>query len=77
MLYRYAKYLGMDTSVSSDLSKFSDKASVSAFAQEAMQWAVGNGIIAGTSSGTLNPSGYATRVQVAVMLQRMVALMVR
>ena len=77
MLYRYAKYLGMDTSVSSDLSKFSDKASVSAFAQEAMQWAVGNGIIAGTSNGTLNPSGYATRVQVAVMLQRMVALMVR
>ena len=77
MLYRYAKYMGMDTGVSGDLSKFSDKASVSAFAQDAMQWAVGNGIIAGTSNGTLNPGGYATRVQVAVMFQRMVALMVR
>ena len=37
---------------------------------EALQWATASGIINGTSAGTLNPAGTATRAQFAVMLYR-------
>lgn len=71
MLYRYAKnYLGMDVSVTGDLSGFTDRNKVSGYAQEAIAWAVGNGIMTGTTTTTLSPGGTATRAQVAAMLQR-------
>lgn len=69
MLYRYAKLTGLDTSARGDLNKFSDAADVSGWAEEAMQWAVGAGIIGG-SNGKLNPKGLATRAEVAAMLMR-------
>ena len=77
MLYRYAKYLGMDTSATGDLSIFTDGGKTSDWAADAMKWAVGSGIIAGTSSTTIDPQGTATRAQVATMLTRMIAIMVR
>lgn len=70
MLYRYAKYKGMDTSVGGDLSKFKDTAQISNFAGIAMTWAVGTGIIVGSNQAMLNPKGLATRAQAAVMLQK-------
>ena len=69
ILYRYA---GSPT-VTGSLSGYSDQAQVSSFAVTAMQWAVGNGIITGITSGgrtTLSAKGNATRAQVAVMLHR-------
>lgn len=72
MLYRYAeKVAKADVSVRGDLSAFGDAGSVSGFAGESMRWAVGSGIMAGTSAAALSPSGTATRAQVAVMLQRL------
>lgn len=52
------------------LADHPDAASVSAYAQEAMAWAIENGVISGTTQGTLNPQGNANRAQLAVILYR-------
>lgn len=70
ILYRYAQCKGYDTTVSADLSRYSDLDQLSAWAQEAMTWANDKGIISGTSAVTLDPKGSATRAQSATMLMR-------
>lgn len=71
MMYRYAKRKGYDTSVKADLGSYKDASEVSAFAEEAMQWAVGNKIISGKQEGTiLDPQGNTTRSECAVILTR-------
>ena len=71
MLYRYARnFLGIEAPATGDLSGFPDCAKVSSWAQDAMSWAVGHGIINGTDSGALSPGGTATRAEVAAMLHR-------
>lgn len=71
MLYRYAVANGMAAvTLEENLSGFPDAASVSSYAVQALNWAVGRGIITGTTAGTLNPGGPATRAQFAVMLWR-------
>lgn len=77
MMYRYANFLGMDTTASGDLSRFRDGSQVSSWASDAMQWAVGRGLISGKSATILDPKGNATRAEVATILQRMTALMVK
>ena len=73
ILYRYCvKYWGVEAENSKDLDTFTDADEVSRFAQEAMEWAVGNGIISGMGDGRLDPKGPATRAQVASMLMRTV-----
>ena len=70
MLYRYAQSRGLvKADVQGDLSTFTDSASVSPYAVEAMRWAVGAGIVNGMD-GKLNPQGEATRAQMATMLMR-------
>ena len=68
MLYRY---IGSPTMVGS-LNSYSDASSVSDYAQQAMVWAVRNGIISGMTADTLAPQGMATRAQVAAILQRFI-----
>ena len=70
ILYRYAQYKNYDTAASADLSRYADFEQVSEWAQEAMAWANGEGIISGTSAVTLAPKDSATRAQAAVMLMR-------
>lgn len=70
MLYRYAKLQGCDVSARGNLNKFTDAAQVSDWATEAVQWAVGEGILGGRTNGTLDPKGLATRAEVAAMLMR-------
>jgi len=69
VLYRYAQLNGRDVSSKVSLSSFSDNTAVSGWAQEAMQWAVGTGIING-DNGALNPDSNATRAEVATMIMR-------
>ena len=66
MLYRYA---GSPASAGS-LTGYSDAASVSAWAQEGMNWAVAQGILTGKTGSTLDPQGTASRAEVATMLMR-------
>ncbi len=72
ILYRYAVRMGYKTSGSADLTAYPDHASVAAYAKDAMSWSVANSIVGGTTQGTLNPAGTATRAQFAVILQRFV-----
>lgn len=68
ILYRYASYKGYDVTSSGSLTSFTDGAATSAWAQSAMQWAVGSGLIIGNGSGILDPVGTATRAEVATIL---------
>ena len=70
ILYRYAVRMGYKTSGSADLTAYPDHASVAAYAKDAMSWSVANSIVGGTTQGTLNPAGTATRAQFAVILSR-------
>ena len=65
MLYRYAG----SPKANGSLDSFSDAASVSSYAVNAMQWAVANGIVNG-SNGKLNPQNNAIRAEVAAILMR-------
>ena len=70
LLYRYAQMMGYANEARVDLSSFPDAGSVASYAVEPMQWSVANSIVGGTTDGTLNPTGTATRAQFAVMLYR-------
>ena len=70
ILYRYAQLKGYSVTGSADTSSFPDHVNVSNYAKDAMAWAVGSGIVAGTSDGRLNPGGTATRAQFAVIMHR-------
>lgn len=70
MMYNYAKYKGYDVTASADLSTFTDSASVSAWAQPAMQWAVAEGYISGMGGSLLAPQGTATRAEIASVIMR-------
>jgi hypothetical protein len=75
ILRRYADYKGFDTSKTADLSSFPDVAQISAYAREAMSWANAEGLIVGNQSAgklILQPTGNATRAQVASILMRYV-----
>lgn len=71
ILFRYAQYRKLDTDASAKLNSFTDADSVSAYASEALGWAVSEGLING-ASGKLMPKGDATRAQVAAILHRFV-----
>jgi hypothetical protein len=70
MLYRYAKGKGFNLDAESSSLIFKDADKISDFAKESITWAVAKGIMKGNSDLTLNPSGLATRAEVATMLQR-------
>lgn len=70
ILSNYCRYKGKYKTTSGDISKFKDGSKVSGFAKAGMQWAVGSGVITGTSQGILNPQGTATRAEAASMLYK-------
>jgi len=70
MMYRYAQYMGHRTDYTSTLAGFTDSGRVQSYALPAMQWAVGAGIIGGTSATTLEPRVALKRGAAAAMLQR-------
>ena len=70
ILYRYAQYKGYDVTASADLSGYTDAGEILTYAQPAMAWANGAGLITGVSDTTLQPRGNSTRAQVATILMR-------
>ena len=72
MFYRYAKATGMEVTKDGDLGAFTDQAAISTWAAEAMDWAVGCGLINGRTPDTLAPQELATRGEVSAMLQRFI-----
>lgn len=67
ILYRYAEYKGIDVNTRVDLSKFTDGATTSSWAQGVVQWAVAEKLINGNGN-ELQPKGTASRAQVATVL---------
>ena len=72
-LCRYAQWEGYDVSARADLSGFPDEDAVSAYAEDALSWAVANGLISGSAqngSDYLLPGGTAIRAQAAAIMVR-------
>lgn len=68
MLYRYVG----SPAVSGSVEGFSDADSISSWAEDAMTWAVDQGLIVGMGKDTLQPQGNATRTQVAAIFERFI-----
>ena len=68
MLWRYA-----GTPVTDEQAlRFADADQASGYAEQALSWAVANGVMSGHSDGRLDPSGMATRAQAAQMLKNFI-----
>lgn len=78
IFYRYAKACGLDVSGRADLSAFPDAGSVSAYALDAMSWAVDAGLIRGTTNGSgsliLAPRKNMTRAECATVFMGFVQM---
>lgn len=72
VLYRYAKYKGVDVSVGEDTNilSYDDAFEVSTWAMGAMQWACGAGLVNGRTKSTLNPCETASCAELATVLMR-------
>ncbi len=75
ILYRYAIHEGYDVSVGEDTNilDYDDAFDITEYAIPAMQWGCGAGVVAYQSQDnifSLDPQGYTTRAQLAVMLMR-------
>ena len=68
ILYNYAKCKGYGLSASADLGKCPDSGQVSSWAETALGWANGNGLINGHDDGRLDPKGSTIRAQAASIL---------
>ena len=67
VLYNRAAAAGEDVSARADLSSFSDAGDLSAWAEEAMSWAVAEGVFGGGAAG-LEPGRALTRSEGAAIL---------
>ena len=74
MLYRYAAWAGLDVSAADGLTDYADAEAVSAYALEAMRWAVAQELLFGTEAQRLEPDAEATRAQTAAALARFTEL---
>ena len=70
-LYRFAKYMDYDVTKTADLSAYTDLNKVQPYAVDAFEWAVGSGVVTGTSATTLSPENTTTRAQICIMVQRL------
>ena len=68
ILFQYAKYSGIRSDRQADLSRYPDGGSVSVWAKQGMEWAVGNGLLPIASDNMLNPSASVTRSEMAMVL---------
>ena len=68
-LYRYVtEYLKQAPAGDGDLTGFTDAASISLYAREAMSWATATGLLEGYGDGAIGPKNPVTRAQMAKFL---------
>jgi uncharacterized repeat protein (TIGR02543 family) len=68
MLYNYAKYKEFDVSRTKELIGYQDYSKIHTWGREALSWANGMGFINGVGGNRIDPTGNATRAQLAVIL---------
>ena len=71
MLCSYTRYKGKDASPNGNIDQFSDVGLVSFWAVDNIKWAVGHGIMAGKDGNVIDPTGNATRAEMAQMIYRL------
>ena len=59
-----------DLAAEGDLSQFPDSGKIGEWAEVAMKWANGEGLIQGHENGTIDPTGTTIRAQAASILMR-------
>ena len=69
MMYNYAKFKGYDLTAGGDLAQFPDAGAISDWAETALSWANGKGLINGHDNGTIDPQGNTTRAQAASIMK--------
>ena len=72
MAMRFARVLDIDMGDPADLADFADRSAVSAWAEEAAQWAVGTGLLKGDAAHRLNAGAPAARAEVAAVMRRFI-----
>ena len=70
IFYRYAKNYSGKT-LSTKTTAFTDDSKIASYAKDAVHAMKKIGVITGYTDGSFNPTGYATRAEVAAMFQRM------
>lgn len=70
-LRTYASKNGVDVSAKADLTGYSDYNEISAWAVDALSWAVKCDLISGTSNNTISPKSTAARAQVALIVKKL------
>lgn len=70
IIYRYAVAYGYDTSAAGSIIGYTDSAYISDWAQTALIWTIGAGIIDGKDNNKLDPTGNATRAEAAAIIER-------
>ena len=68
MLYKYARFKDYDLTATGDLTRFPDAGSISSWAETALSWANGKGLINGHENGTIDPKGSTIRAQAASIM---------
>ena len=68
MLYKYARFKGYDLTATGDLTQFPDAGSISSWAETALSWANGKGLINGHENDTIDPKGSTIRAQAASIM---------
>ena len=76
MLYRFAKVLDALPADTDDKLRYSDAASISAWAWEAAAFCQQTGVIQGRTDGTFDPAATATRAEVAAMIERFITYVI-
>lgn len=74
ILYRFVNAMDYELTVGEEKT-FTDGASVSSYAAEAVRYASSVGLIAGYDDGTFRPKATATRAQMAVIIMRLARLL--
>ncbi len=70
IIYRYAKFKGIDTTKKGDVPVYTDFEAISPYATEAVQWAGAEGIVLGNADGSFAPQNVARRAETATIFVR-------
>ncbi|MGN0182731.1 MAG: S-layer homology domain-containing protein [Candidatus Ornithomonoglobus sp.] len=70
IMYRYSDAFGYDISASGNIINYADSSRISDWAQTALIWTTGAGIINGKDGNMLDPQGNATRAEAATIIER-------
>jgi len=74
IIYRYAIFKGLDISTVNDTS-YADSADISDYAKEAVAFCTENGIMNGVGSGQFAPKSFATRANIAAVIERVMKIL--